>query len=99
MVGQSVLLRHKEPSLPRPFRTWGYPWTRLLFGIVALAIANPLCVRPVMPPIALGIILIGLPIFCYWRRQATDFTEDRASESSLFASTPLETRLEGSPWR
>jgi len=24
-----LVLRHREPGLPRPFRSWGYPWTTL----------------------------------------------------------------------
>ncbi|HEY4949467.1 MAG TPA: amino acid permease, partial [Candidatus Acidoferrales bacterium] len=26
-----ILLRLKEPGLPRPYRVWGYPWTPLIF--------------------------------------------------------------------
>jgi APA family basic amino acid/polyamine antiporter len=32
-------LRRKESDLPRPFQVWGYPWTPLVFGIAACAIA------------------------------------------------------------
>jgi APA family basic amino acid/polyamine antiporter len=27
-----IVLRWREPDLPRPYRTWGYPVTPLLFG-------------------------------------------------------------------
>lgn len=30
-VGGVMLLRRTEPDLPRPVRTWGYPWTPLFF--------------------------------------------------------------------
>ena len=30
------VLRYKEPDLPRPYKTWGYPWTPLIFIIVNL---------------------------------------------------------------
>jgi APA family basic amino acid/polyamine antiporter len=34
-----VVLRRREPSRPRPFRAWGYPWSAavVLIGAVALA--------------------------------------------------------------
>jgi basic amino acid/polyamine antiporter, APA family len=65
-----IRLRRKESELPRPFRVWGYPWTPVLFGIAAFAIAvNLWFVRPVRSSIGLAIILLGLPFFYYWRRQ------------------------------
>lgn len=30
-VGGVIVLRWREPDLPRPYRTWGYPWTPLFF--------------------------------------------------------------------
>jgi APA family basic amino acid/polyamine antiporter len=67
-----IRLRTKEPNLPRPFRVWGYPWTPVLFGIVASAIAvNLWLIRPVRSSIGLAIILLGVPFFCHWRKLAT----------------------------
>jgi len=39
LVGVAALLwlRRREPELPRPFRSWGYPLTPLLVGGVSLA--------------------------------------------------------------
>jgi APA family basic amino acid/polyamine antiporter len=31
-----IVLRYREPDLPRPYRTWGYPWTPLFFGAFSL---------------------------------------------------------------
>jgi APA family basic amino acid/polyamine antiporter len=31
-----VVLRRREPALPRPWRTWGYPWTPLFFTAFSL---------------------------------------------------------------
>jgi APA family basic amino acid/polyamine antiporter len=30
------VLRYREPELPRPYRTWGYPWTPILFLLASL---------------------------------------------------------------
>ena len=66
-----IRLRSKESDLPRPFRVWGYPWTPGLFGMAAFAIAaNLWLVRPVRSSIGLAIILLGVPLFYYWRRRA-----------------------------
>jgi APA family basic amino acid/polyamine antiporter len=64
-------LRIREPELARPYRVWGYPWTPLIFAGVAIAMSgNILWVRPVRSLLGLGVILLGLPFFRHWRRQA-----------------------------
>jgi APA family basic amino acid/polyamine antiporter len=64
-----IRLRTKEPTLPRPFRVLGYPWTPALFGIAACAIAvNLWLVRPIRSSIGLAIILVGVPFFYRWRK-------------------------------
>jgi amino acid transporter len=63
-----IRLRAMEPGLPRPYKTWGYPWTPLLFGVAALALtANLLLERPVPSSIGLLAILAGLPFYRAWR--------------------------------
>jgi APA family basic amino acid/polyamine antiporter len=70
-AGAVIQLRRKESELPRPFRVWGYPLTPVLFGIAAFAIAvNLWLVRPIRSSVGLGIILLGIPFLCCWRRQA-----------------------------
>jgi APA family basic amino acid/polyamine antiporter len=32
-----IVLRRREPSRPRPFRVWGYPWSAVLVLVVAAA--------------------------------------------------------------
>jgi hypothetical protein len=74
-------LRKKEPSLPRPYRAWGYPWTPLIVATVAFAIsANLWLVRPVRSSIRLAVILLGIPFFRRLQKRATD--------SSLVEATP-----------
>ena len=69
-------LRRRLPALPRPYRVWGYPWTPLVFAVVALAISlNLFLLRPVRSSIGLGIILLGAPFFRHWRRRAGAFIE------------------------
>jgi basic amino acid/polyamine antiporter, APA family len=65
-----IRLRITSPELPRPFRVWGYPFTPVVFGTVALAIAvNLWLLRPVRSSTGIAIILLGLPFFYRWRKR------------------------------
>jgi APA family basic amino acid/polyamine antiporter len=72
MAAFSVLvLRWKEPNMPRPYRTVGYPVVPVLFVLVALClIVNTLMVRPRESMLGLGLIFVGLPFYFYWKRGA-----------------------------
>jgi amino acid transporter len=65
-----IRLRFTQPTLSRPYRVWGYPWTPLVFGAAAVAISvNLWWVRPVRSSIGLAIILLGVPFFLYWHHR------------------------------
>jgi len=60
--------RRREPLLPRPFRTPGYPVTPLLFVLSAAAIvANTIVTQPARAAVGIGIVLAGVPVFYLWR--------------------------------
>jgi APA family basic amino acid/polyamine antiporter len=62
--------RRSAPDAPRPFRTPGYPWTPLAFICVAAAIVlNTLFVHPGQAAIGIGLILLGVPVYWFWRRK------------------------------
>jgi APA family basic amino acid/polyamine antiporter len=64
-------MRRTEPELPRPYRTWGYPWVPGAFVAGALALTiNIWLVRPVRTSIGLALILSGLIFYRSWRRRA-----------------------------
>ena len=66
-----IRLRITEPALPRPYRTWGYPWTPILFLAGGLAMTVNLWLdRPVRSSIGLGVILLGLPFYFHWRKKS-----------------------------
>jgi len=69
-VGAVMILRRKRPDLPRPYRTWGYPVTPLLFVLAALVLSiNSLVAKFGNNVAGLAIILLGIPAFLYWRRR------------------------------
>ncbi len=58
-------LRRVEPDLPRPYKTWGYPITPLLFVAISLVtMAHTLIMRPWESLAGLATVVAGLPI--YW---------------------------------
>src|SRR5215469_3318250 len=96
-------LRRNEPSLSRPFRVWGYPWPPLIFGVAELAVSLNLCwVRPVRSSIGLGIILLGLPFFMFWRGQGAHLAIDGDREpvrTPMLATSRTQPNLRSSQWR
>lgn len=61
-------LRATEPDLVRPYETWGYPWTPLLFAVAALALtASLLLEHPIGSSLGLLVILAGLPFYRAWK--------------------------------
>jgi len=65
------VLRRKRPDLPRPYRTIGYPAVPLFFlaGATVLEIST-LWTRPRESIAGIALILLGLPLYFYWRRGA-----------------------------
>lgn len=61
-------LRKKYPDLPRPYKTWGYPIVPMLFIISLFGIlVNTLINRPVESIAGLGLALLGLPVYYFWK--------------------------------
>lgn len=63
------VLRRREPDLPRPYRTWGYPLTPLLFLAISLiAMGYTLTTYPYESLAGLVTVLVGWPIYWFSRR-------------------------------
>ena len=61
-------LRRKMPDLPRPYRVWGYPvLPGLYLAALAALMLNTLWERPVESVSGLGLLLLGVPVYLYWR--------------------------------
>ena len=81
-VGAVFVLRRKRPDLPRPYKTWGYPWVpaafiagAALFLVISFAGAerarvNLLLVQFDVLASVLGllVILAGVPVYYLWLR-------------------------------
>jgi APA family basic amino acid/polyamine antiporter len=63
-----IILRYKQPGVPRPYRAWGYPVLPLLFVLINLGVfVNTIRAQPLQSLIGLAILLAGLPAFLYWK--------------------------------
>jgi APA family basic amino acid/polyamine antiporter len=70
-VAAVMVLRRKRPDLARPYRTWGYPVTPVVFVLAALYISlSTLYTAPARAVGGLAIIAAGVPAFLYWRRRS-----------------------------
>lgn len=75
-----IRLRHTAPQLPRPYRTWGYPVTPVVFIAFALwLVYNTVREKPLDAAVGVGLILLGLPGYFYWRRRPAG---DRAARNA-----------------
>ncbi len=70
-VAAVMVLRRKQPDLRRPYRTWGYPVTPIVFILAALYISvSTLITEPLRALAGLAIIILGIPAFFYWQRRS-----------------------------
>ncbi len=64
-----IVLRVREPNLPRPYRAWGYPFTPIAFAVIALFCLVKTYERHSQDSlIGIATVLIGIPIY-FWARR------------------------------
>jgi APA family basic amino acid/polyamine antiporter len=75
------VLRRKLPDRERPYRCTGYPWLPGLYVALGGAWAlNALWRKPMEALAGIGIIVVGVPFYLYWRRAK------RGKKQSLISS-------------
>jgi len=71
------ILRRKRPEAPRPYRTIGYPFVPLAFVIVAVwFVYNTIVTDPRDSMFGLGLVLLGLPAYWYWKVKRKKVSRD-----------------------
>jgi APA family basic amino acid/polyamine antiporter len=67
-----IRLRIREPRRPRPYRTFGYPWTTVLVLLGSLAfLASAVVADRRNSLFALGILVVSYPVFRFTRPRRT----------------------------
>ncbi len=63
-VAGVIVLRRREPALARPYRTWGYPFTPLLFlAVNGWMLVYVLTNKPMESLSGLATVLVGLGVY------------------------------------
>jgi APA family basic amino acid/polyamine antiporter len=64
-----LVLRRKEPDLPRPYRAIGYPWVTwfLVLGSLGFLVSNVLADRR-NSVVSLGLLIASYPVYRLVRR-------------------------------
>ena len=63
-------LRGGRPEIPRAYKTWGYPYTPIVFILFALSlVANTIFENPATSAIGVGLVALGVPAFYFWARK------------------------------
>lgn len=74
------VFRFRVPQAERPYRTLGYPLTPLIFiAMNTWFILNTIFRRPMESIAGIGFVLLGIPVYYFWRRRQT--TEARHLQS------------------
>ncbi len=69
-AGAVIVLRRKQPDLPRPYRVLGYPWVPLVFiGASAGILVSSLMESPGASLAGIGLTLLGVPVYWGWKRK------------------------------
>jgi APA family basic amino acid/polyamine antiporter len=73
-----IVLRRRDPDLPRPYRTWGYPVTPVVFILFAMyLVGNTIVESPRDAAVGTGLLLLGLPLYWYFLRTYRPVPADR----------------------
>ena len=69
-ISSVFVLRKTRPDLLRPYRTWGYPVTPVLYVIASFVLLGSMLVNNRFESLGgLLIIAMGLPVYAYYARR------------------------------
>ena len=90
-VAGVFILRKKRPDMPRPYKTWGYPVTPIIFILAALYISVTSLLTSFGNSMkGLAIILLGLPFYFFWKI--------KRQKAAAGPQDPMKARKAGDRW-
>ncbi|PYK93394.1 MAG: amino acid transporter [Verrucomicrobia bacterium] len=70
LVAAVIVLRKKNPTAERPYRTWGYPIVPIIsIALAVIVILDLAYLAPSTSGIGILIVLTGVPVYFLWRRK------------------------------
>ena len=76
-----IVLRRTKPRFPRPYRTWGYPFTPILFCLTMIGFIIDVCMKnPGESAFGFVLLATGVPLY-QWSRLAKRRAKRRALRS------------------
>jgi basic amino acid/polyamine antiporter, APA family len=70
MVGAVIVIRRRRPELERPYRTFGYPLTPLLYiALATVLIVDLAWLTPATAGMGYLLVATGIPAYLVWRRR------------------------------
>jgi APA family basic amino acid/polyamine antiporter len=83
-----IVLRFREPSLARPYRTWGYPVTPIIFAIVtAYCLIENYSYYPTQSQIGAATVLLGIPLYLWVNHRKAPAEQQVASNAEALLET------------
>jgi APA family basic amino acid/polyamine antiporter len=68
-----IVLRKREPHRERPYRTWGYPWTPVVFILFALyLVVSSVVENPRDSMFGVLLTVSGIPLYFWWKNKKPD---------------------------
>jgi APA family basic amino acid/polyamine antiporter len=68
-----IILRKRSPNAHRPYRTFGYPITPIIFiAIEVWFVFNTLFEKPAESLAGVGFIVLGIPVYYFWKRKISN---------------------------
>jgi APA family basic amino acid/polyamine antiporter len=63
------IFRRRMKDAERPYKTWGYPVTPLIFiGIISWFVINMFINKPFHTGLGLGLVLLGVPVYIFFKK-------------------------------
>jgi basic amino acid/polyamine antiporter, APA family len=73
-----ITLRRREPDMPRPYRSWGYPVTPVVFILFSgYLILNTIVNAPRDAAIGGGLLALGLPVYAWCKKRYSTVSGER----------------------
>ncbi len=84
------VFRRKMPDAARPYKTFGYPATPLIFLVVAVwFVINTFVEKPQQAAAGLAFLALGVPVYYFWKKRPPHGDENTRSPMDVNTNVPI----------